>query len=266
MAHGKCIDTSVVPHMRNELGLFPRIFETALLVMFKPFSPRRLLRLLGFLQWASRPASEIGIFLPALYHLTRRHRFPRFLPLPLWQPILQACILIALPAQIYSHPPPLTFPPFFVDAAPQTPLFRVGTNHDSRCVTSCLAPPWVSTQNQAEMYAVFHCLRQAGLRKHSYICVITDSTATFFALLSGRASANHPVFLRVLRRIWRIVHEFGLKVAVALVSSENNAADAPSRLHQLPLPLILHRCTRLSALERHFSHAHVIPRFWQRSH
>ena len=97
------------------------------------------------------------------------------------------------------------------------------------------------------------------MHSHNHSC-ITDSTATFFALLSGRTSTRHPVFMRLRRRIWRVVNEFSLKVAVALVPSEWNAADAPSRLHQFPLPLVLlrsaciHALTHLSTVLCHPSH------------
>lgn len=81
---------------------------------------------------------------------------------------------------------------------------------------------------------------QAGVRSHTHVCIVTDITAANFAMLSGRASYFFPAFSRNLRRIWRVVHEFQLRVSMALVASEWNAADGASRLHQLPLPLALY--------------------------
>lgn len=182
---GKVIDSTHLPYIQNHTTQFAKTLAAAILVLLAPFSTRRLLRLLGLLRWASRPASELGIFLPSLYHLSRRRHPPRFIPLQLWQTVLQACILTFLPASLSSPPMPLTLPPFFVDAAPQPPLFRVGTNYLSRSLTSCLAPAWVRSQNQAELYANFHCPRQAALRSHTHLCIITDSTAAYFALFTG---------------------------------------------------------------------------------
>jgi len=48
----------------------------------------------------------------------------------------------------------------------------------------------------------------------------------FYATISGRASLQHPAFLRILRRIWRVVNQFSLKIALALTPSCSNATDA----------------------------------------
>jgi hypothetical protein len=229
-----------------------------------PLTPVRLLRILGLVQWLARPASEITIFLAPYYRLLNRRTLPRFLPLLLWSSLLQCAILVSLPAITRAPPLPLTFPPFFVDAAPDPPLFRVASNHCGRSLTSALAPRWVRTQNQGELYGIFHTLRQAALLHHTRVCIVTDSSASYFAVVSGRASALHPIFLRLLRRIWRIAHEFGMSVAVALTSSLNNPADPPSRLHQLPFPLALLRASHLYALTQPFPTSTVIARFWQR--
>ena len=71
-------------------------------------------------------------------------------------------------------------------------------------------------------------------------------------------------FLRILRRIWRVVNQFEMKVAIALTPSASNAADSVSRLHQLPLGVVFLRSTRLEALTRPFTLSTVISRFWQR--
>ena len=104
--------------------------------------------------------------------------------------------------------------------------------------TATIHPPM-----HVSVYSIFHCIRQAALRSYVYICVITDSTASFFALTSGRASLTHPVFLRILRRIWRVANQFSLKIAVAVTPSCSNAAEAVSRIHQVPHYLVLLRST-----------------------
>ena len=134
----------------------------------------------------------------------------------------------------------------------------------SSSLTSCLAPSWVTSQNQAELYSIFHCIRQAALHSHTHLCLITDSTAAYYATSSGRASLQHPAFLRILRRFWRVVNQFSLKIALALTPSCSNAADAVSRIHQLPPYIVLLRSTRLHALTKPFSHSQVVARFWQR--
>ncbi len=106
---------------------------------------------------------------------------------------------------------------------------------------------------------------KAGLRRFSHLCLITDSTAAFYATLEGRASSQHPVFLRLLRRIWRVTHQYGISLSLALTTSAANAADAPSRLHQLPPALMYLKSTDISALNHPFPLSSVVPRFWYRS-
>ena len=155
---GKVIDSTHLPYIQNHTTQLAKTLAAAVLVLLAPFSTRRLLRLLGLLRWASRPASELGIFLPSLYHLSRRRHphdsFPSNCGKLCFRPVSSHFF------QLPPPPMPLTLPPFFVDTAPQPPLFRVGTNYLSHSLTSCLAPAWVRSQNQAELYVIFHCLRQ----------------------------------------------------------------------------------------------------------
>jgi hypothetical protein len=49
-------------------ALFPALTS----LFLRPLTHRRLLRVLGYLQWLSRPASEVAIFLAPLYRIVQR--------------------------------------------------------------------------------------------------------------------------------------------------------------------------------------------------
>ena len=258
---GKVLQSNPHPLVFNHSSRFSQLFSTQLSLFLLDLSQCRILililRTLGLFSMAVLPSLEVAIFLALVYSLSRHSH--------IWQPLLQSFFLVQLPATTKAPPPPLTFPPVFVDAAPDPPFYRVGTNHNARILTAVRTPFWVRSQNQAELYGLFHCIRQAGLRKLTPLCLVTDSSASYFATLSGRSSAHHTVFLRLLRRIWRTMHQFRIHLSLALTPSENNAADAVSRLHQLPPELSLTRSLELSALEHPFQHSAVVPRFWHRS-
>ena len=110
-----------------------------------------------------------------------------------------------------------------------------------------LAPPQVRSQSQRSSTNFSIVFVKHGVCSHTHLCVITDRTATFYALSLGQACTSRPVFLRLLRRIWRFVTHCGIKLAVALTpSSECRRRDLPSSLiphESCPSPLNSHSFT-----------------------
>jgi len=133
--------------------------------LLQPFSPSRRLRLLGLLQWASCPASAVGIFLPSLYHLIRA-LFPKILaPANVWK-----CDSLSS-KPVYSHP--------YQPAAPKEHRFRVGKNHLSRALTS-----WVQNTKPSRAVRSFPLCASSRHAPLHHVCIVTDSTAVFYANLS----------------------------------------------------------------------------------
>ena len=153
----------------------------ALLTLFQFFSSTycrtRLRKILGLLQWLSRPAPDTAPFLASSY------RQPRYFPLCMWSSLIQATLLCIRPAVPRPQPPPLTFAPIFVDAAAQNATrFRVGAVRPTHYMTSATAPAWIANQQTAEMYGLFHAVRQAALRPTSHLCLITDNAVRILFL------------------------------------------------------------------------------------
>ena len=97
------------------------------------------------------------------------------------------------------------------------------------------APAWVRDQQTAELYSVFHALRQGFQRGILHICIITDNMGTYYTLSSGKISARRPQ-LRVLRRITRLFYQFRGHAQVIWVPTSQNLADPFSRSLTPPLP------------------------------
>ena len=257
--------SSSPPSIRNSLDRVAHALITLFQFFASTYSRTRLRKILGLLQWLSRPAPDTAPFLASSYRLLRRLRQPRYFPLCMWSSLIQATLLCIRPAVPRPQPPPLTFAPIFVDAAAQTATrFRVGAVRPTHYMTSATAPTWIANQQTAEMYGLFHAVRQAALRRTSHLCLITDNAGAYFILTRGRTAADHPAQLRLLRRIWRLSYEHSIHLAVALTTSARNPADFPSRLHQFPLGRVICKAQDVHPLQVPFFRCTVIPRFWHR--
>ena len=197
---------------------------------------RGLQKLLGSVQWISGPASLNAAHLASAYHLLSKRIYP--LPSPITYSILNALLTALLPTFPRKLPPPLTMPIVFTDAAqvPFSPYYRVASTHPHTYATATLAPAWVRTQHQAELYGAFHGIRQAILRGLCYLCLVTDNSV-YCTLKYGKISARCPTRLRILRRIYRLLYQSQCKIQLLLIPSSKNIADPFSRgLLQPPLP------------------------------
>ena len=93
--------------------------------------------------------------------------------------------------------------------------------------TSAPAPRWVTTQQDAEMYGVFHVLRQTVLRKFLHVCEATDNAGVFYSVSRGRCSGQKRTRVRLLRKINRLCFLHNVQLQIA--RSEDNPADKYSR-------------------------------------
>ena len=194
-------------------------------------TPRRLQRTLGSLLWISSPLLITPPWLaPVYHHLLHNLPLPsRILPLRPWLFLFTAFVLSHLPSTARALPPPCTMAPIFVDAAPFQSSFIVSMLRPHSFATTVVAPPWVSSQQDAEMYAIFHALRQASLLRLAHVCLYTDNMSVFYTLSSLRVSSFTPARARILRRIVRICLSSGIRFQMTRIPSRLNPADAFSR-------------------------------------
>ena len=197
-----------------------------------------LQRLLGTLQWLSAPASLNSANMATAYALLHKHTPPKILPFPILYSLVCASITTLLPTKPRQLLPPLTMSPIFTDAAlvpptsPSTtpPAYKVASVAPcAHYATATTTPSWVKNQQSAELYRVFHGLRQAVQHNIAHLCITTDNVGTYYTLLHGKISAKQPARLRILRRINRLVAQSHCNLQVMWVPSTVNSADAFSR-------------------------------------
>ena len=173
-----------------------------------------------------------GISIPSSFQTN----LPSHQSFPITYTILNVLLTALLPTFPRKLPPPLTMTIVFTDAAqvPFSPYYRVASTHPHTYATATLAPAWVRTQQQAELYGG---IRQAILRGLCYLCLVTDNSGVYCTLKYGKISARCPTRLRILRRIYRLLYQSQCKIQLLLIPLSKNIADPFSRgLLQPPLP------------------------------
>ena len=169
-----------------------------------------------------------------------------------------------IPVMPRALPPPCTMPPIFVDAAPfhrGSSLISLFRPHPF--ATTVQSPPWVLSQQDAELYAIFHAIHQAHLIKLSHVCIYTDNFSAFFTLISGRVPSTQPTRARILRRIYRMCITNDIKFQLVRLPSKLNPSDLYSRPHLLARtpkdfhPFFLHTHTS-------YTYSAASPPIWHR--
>ena len=203
-----------------------------------PLTTRRLSRLIGKLIWLAQPGRRILPFLAGPYSALRHgpKHSPRTSP-KLARSLLEA-LAMSFPAwrsdSMPTTPGPLA-PRFFADAA-QSPAgtFFVGVWERSMGSRFFPCPPWVLTQQAAELFAAYRALTLAAFRNCTSLHLFLDNHAAIHSLLRGRARSPLIPQNRVLRRISHLLHWSGLTAAVHYVPSQLNPADPLSRWWTYP--------------------------------
>ena len=108
-------------------------------------------------------------------------------------------------------------------------LQTIAVVHPENFTSILCAPSWVRSLQSAEPYSVFHALRLMRARRFSCACIITDNSAAYFTLVSGRIHASPPDRLRIFRRITRVCIHSHFQLQVALIPSKENLADPFTR-------------------------------------
>ena len=195
---------------------------------------RRLQRLLGFLQWLLSPSSLSAPFMSSSYQLLQQAHLPTLLPRHIWFSLLVSCLSAARPLTCRALPPPVCMPLMFCDAAPLPSGFMAACLRPLSFALAVPTPSWVRSQQTAELYSVFCCLRQAVLSGLSHVCVVVDNEAAYHTVKSGKVSGSVWARVRLLRRINRLCLAHNLHVQLALTASKHNPADHFSRYLSLP--------------------------------
>ena len=189
-----------------------------------------LQRLLGRIGWLARPGFSAGCFLAgARAWLRMGPPSARCVPFAVCRGLLEA-----IAAGGRGWEPQATEGPairVYTDAAecPVAPGgFFVGVwSSEGPAIRRC--PPWVATQQSAELYGVVCALDMARSVGCRHVDLVMDNVGAIAQVLWGRASTLLVAQQRILRRLAHRLRWQGVSVGLRYVESALNPADCVSR-------------------------------------
>ena len=153
------------------------------------YSALRLRRLLGKLNWASRPALGAHPFLSGSYlWLHKGPQKAHFTPARVLRGLAEALAISLFPWM--AKPPPPPKPLWFTDAAFDGAQFWCSIWHTELGFRIYQAPPWITSQQSAELYSITVAARIAAFRGLPAVSIASDNLAALYALLHCRASPS----------------------------------------------------------------------------
>ena len=163
---GKLLDTDTGIH--NLPGRAAAIFVAIWALRTVACTRRGLQRVPGSIQWLAAPHSLAGPWLAPVYqYLFSAAHQCTVLPIRTWCFLLSAFFLSLVPAKPCRVPPPHTMPLVYSDAAPCGDSFVVACCRPGLAASVASTPTWVASVQDAELYGIFHSLRQCALRRLS---------------------------------------------------------------------------------------------------
>jgi hypothetical protein len=197
------------------------------------YSQRTLRRLIGKLIWATRPGRAASPFLAGSFSWLHWGPFrSKFTPPKILRGLLEAIAIAFHPW--FGQPCPGSSETWYVDAARQFHSFYVGlwAPPGKLRITQC--PPWVKSQQAAELFAVEFAIRVAAYEGKRALSVATDNMAAVFSTLHTKASTKLHAQNRILRRMQHLMRWACLHVSISWVPSDANPADPLSRWAEFP--------------------------------
>ena len=253
--------------VRNTPALLGRLVALAVLSGLSPVHPKSALRLAGHALWAFRPHRGATLFLRGWYTWQLPGR--RFLHRPSRGMLCGLADLCALAACPWACRPALCAPGcgrfIACDAAEVDAGYQVGLCGPLVGIRLVRAPPWVQSQQQAELFGFDCATRLAARLGWDHLHLLGDNSGSLYLLESFRPTLRVGPIVSTCRRLFnRLVH-CGLQVFLVWVPTALMPADHPSRFSLTPgchLPDLVTRVlsswdlmTRQSDCLRHFGHA-----------
>jgi hypothetical protein len=200
---GKLLDGTTLS-ISNLPQLLASLVHLWLKLATQGYCQRILRRLMGKLVWATRPGRAASPFLAGSYAwLQWGPPRSRFTPPKILRGLLEAIAIAFHPWSARPSPPCPDM--WFVDAAKQFHSFYVGLwapPHKLRIVT---CPPWIRSQQAAELFAVEFAIRVAAYEGRPHLSLATDNQAALFSTLHTKASIHLQAQNRILRRMQHLL-------------------------------------------------------------
>ena len=202
------------------------------------YSQKTLRRLVGKIIWATRPGRAAYPFLAGCFAwLKWGPTMAPYTPPKVLRGLMEAMALAMHPWQAQCVMG--QGDRWYVDAAKQFQSFYVGVWGRAMGPKSSKCPPWVKTQQAAELFAIECGLRMAANQGRRCITVVTDNLAAAHSAVKGKASIALRAQNRILRRMQHILRWSGMQVFVEWVPSHLNPADPPSRWAECGSPEVI---------------------------
>ena len=222
---GKHVDA-----LRGTISSLPAYYASILVLWLTlatgRYSRHLASRLLGKIIWLSQPHRRVLPFLAGPYatihhgpsslsktnmHFTRATLEALAMTFPAWR---------AVPEPTLPDP---ASPRFFADAA-RAPwgTYFVGVWEVNMGTRFFPCPPWVLSQQAAELFAAYRALTLAAFRRASPCHLYLDNHAAIYSLLRGRAHSSLLPQNRILRRVSHLLHWSRLSVSLQFVPSHLN--------------------------------------------
>ena len=185
-------------------------------------------RLLGKLQWALRPGRGAAPFLAGPYSWLHQG--------PTESKCTPTLVLRALAEAIAAALVPWTAP----QVVPCGPTWFVGAAGTHSGYWSAIwspylrpkivhHPPWVQTQQAAELAGVIHAIKVAAYQGHTTLNLVIDNQAAIASVITGKATYRCPAQQRLLRELHHVLRWSGLQITCYWLPGVFNPVDPPSR-------------------------------------
>ena len=195
----------------------------------KGYHHRTMRRLCGKLIWASRPGRGAMPFLSgALAWLNWGPQQAKYTPPAVLRGLMEA---IALSLTPWQAPPALTdrAETWFVDTAFDDGEWTAAMWTAQRGMRIWVLPPWVSTQQGAELAAIKMAAKTAAYEGLTSLHLVADNMSAIWSTIRNKGSAASPARAKHVRRIAHTLRWSHLRMRLSWIASRFNPADCPSR-------------------------------------
>ena len=207
-----------------------RVLGITTLICNIPLNPKVVERMCGFLLWAAAPHKGTTLWLRGWYLMRWSSRFlPRA-----HNNMCRALVDLAITAispWFARDPPaaPWASVPVFVDAASSPEGFQIGIFSPTWGCRVVRAPPQVTNQQQAELYALDAASRWAVRLGTSEITFVGDNLGVLHMAASLRPALSSAIACTTVRRILNRARWSGLRAHLLWTPSGLQPADPLSR-------------------------------------
>ena len=226
---GKTLDTRVCT-ISNSVGALVGAFRAWVRGVGRGKLPTvALRRLLGKLCWLGRPNAGLGSFLAGAYRCLQRGlgHFNRGVAKGIATVLTFSCV--PQRADVLGDRGAGTWE-VFADAAPKGDRFRIGIVGEKGFCRSSICPEWVTSLQQAKLFAVYAVAKLASYRGFTSVRIGSDSNVARAQINSLRACVCAGPQQRILRRLFWLRCWSGCSISSFRVRSAINLADPLSRV------------------------------------